>query len=972
MANNRVRLIIVQFVLAAFVALIGPWCIVRSDAQRVATADRVRETPRVTVDVDNAPFVAVLHDIANQAGLEPLFDKNIIPAARRVTLHVRDVAVAEAFQQALRGTGLRANIYEKGDVAILRDTGTMVLAGTVVGRVIDAKTKQPLRGAKVGINSVDRVVETANDGSYRIAGVSAGSHSMTVKLLGYIKVVRTVNVQDNSTTTIDIALETSVTPLDQVVVTGTVIPTELRAVPNAINVITARQIEERGITKIDQLFRGDIPGLFAPNTGSSALLDEVTMFSRGATTLSYGGDGISKDLATGISFFTNAIKTYVDGIELADPKYLSQIDPKSIERIEILTGPQASTIYGSKAINGVMNIFTKRGTTSHPQLSLSLLSGWVENNFSRARTPQHDYSAQLSGVEGRLSYNAGGSWNYMGPWTPAKQTTRTGGFGGARLDLPTPAGRVTADMTLRRSITQSITRGSLFQTATGYQETGWYTKDSYVGLDDPTAHSLTGQTLGLTLSYAPTSWWSQEVGIGQDASDAERRQTARGYAFGISDTTLLLVQSHIDRRSLRYTTTVRLPVTSFAQATVTAGTDSWQNLTSSMTVYSQTLTGSLIDAYGAPTISRQPDHNTGGFLQTQLGVQERLFFTYGLRAEWNPAFGDEAQPNYAPRYGVAYTQEVGSLTAKLRASYGRSTRPPQRLQKLAQTIAEWYGSSWASYYQPRFEPYYGGVFDIYLANSELAPEYQQGAEGGLELYFGTRASFVVTRYNQTVDELIATTIVDSVRSAVPCPEPNDVCFADSRDAEGYGYLRQFQSRNIASIRNQGWELQGSMNFGPITTRGTYSWTKSRTIGVMPKYRAFFTPDSYPQFQPGATFQFLPEHTWALEMTYARGSSSVGLNVTGTGQATNIQNDFYFQSLDSRIRLPQNKLNVSNAFRYTNFNSGYALADLTASHRFAPRVEGVLQVQNLADHYTADSYAAYASMGRQLKIGARVR
>src|SRR5687767_161087 len=223
---------------------------------------------------------------------------------------------------------------------------------------------------------------------------------------------------------LDITLDVSANALEQVVVTGTVVATELKAVPSAITVVTAKQIEERGITKIDQLFRGDIPGLFAQNRGTSVPLEEVTMFSRGAISLDP-----SDPVTTAINLYTNPIKTYIDGVELADPKYLSQIDPKSIERIEVLTGPQASTIYGSNAINGVMQIFTKRGSSTKPQVTLNLMSGWVENNFTSSLTPQHDYSAQVNGLEGQLSYNAGGSWNYTGPWTPAKQTTRTNAFG---------------------------------------------------------------------------------------------------------------------------------------------------------------------------------------------------------------------------------------------------------------------------------------------------------------------------------------------------------------------------------------------------------------------------------------------------------------------------------------------------------------------------------------------------------------
>src|SRR5262249_52882271 len=161
--------------------------------------------------------------------------------------------------------------------------------------------------------------------------------------------------------------------------------------------------------------------------------------------------------------------------------------------------------------------------------------------------------------------------------------------------------------------------------------------------------------------------------------------------------------------------------------------------------------------------------------------------------------------------------------------------------------------SWSSYYQSRVEPYYGGMFAIVFANPELVPEHQQGGEGGLELYLGTHGSLVVTRYNQTVDGLIAQPVVDSVRSLVPCPIGQCEASSSSRDANGYGYWRQYESLNMGSIRNQGWELQASANLGPLTTRGTYSWTKSRTIGVNPKYRAFFA--NQPQYTPGATFQY---------------------------------------------------------------------------------------------------------------------
>jgi len=930
----------------------------QSVAVRTAGTQPVQLMP-VTIDVVDAPLMRVLEAIARQSGLRESWNDRVFGSTVLVSLHVREVPADVAFAKALSGTGMQAVIVAKR-VNIVKDAQEAP-SGIISGTVRDEQTRQPVRGAAVLVDESTRGVMTGSDGVFKITSVSPGDHRITIRLIGYLRQVRTVHVNDGETVPVDVVLALTGSVLDQVVVTGTVIPTELKAVPNAITIITAKQIEERGITKIDQLFRGDVPGIFAQNLGAGAALDEVTMFSRGATALSSFSAGTTAP--GGGTTFTNPIKTYVDGVELADPRYLSQIDPKSIERIEILTGPQASTIYGSNAINGVMQIFTKRGATAAPQLTLNLLSGWVENDFSSARTPQHDYSAQLSGVEGRISYNGGGSWNYVGPWTPSKQTTRTGVFEGTRLELPTALGPVTADMTFRLGNTQSRQRGDQNQSNTNYTGTGWYRYSVYQpgGRSAPVTYMLNGQTLGFTLGYTPTNWWSHELGVGQDASATEERYSAQGNLDN-TDTTLFLTQTHTGRRSLRYSTTAKVPVTSLVQATVTVGADAWQSLTSSMRVFPQTLTGTLTST--SYDVERQPEHNTGAFLQTQFGVQDRLFVTYGLRAEWNHNFGAEAQPNYAPRYGVAYTQDVGVITAKLRASYGRSTRPPTAGVKAATFATD------AGYTAADVNDY--GNFVLVFANPELAPEHQQGGEGGLELYWGTRGSLVITRYNQTVDGLIEDVgPVDSIRSLAPNPPSgsSDYVF----DANGYGYRWQFQYLNVGSIRNQGWELQSSVNTGPFTTHGTYSWTKSRTIGVNPAYRKFFANAlGYPQYQPGATFDFLPEHTWAVGTTYERAQTTVVLNVTGTGRLRNLQDELYLHSLTPAVRLLQNRLNMNYGNGYVSFNDGYALADLTASHRFSSHLEGVLQVQNLADRYTNDKYAGYATMGRQSKVGVRIR
>jgi outer membrane receptor protein involved in Fe transport len=936
------------------------------------TYDELLSRP-VTMNVEHVSRKRALDAAAASAGVVIQYRVQVIDAyPSTVTVRAENRPLRDVLDQVLEGTTLSVvrvkgapwfAVVETSDVAPQQGTGS------IVGTITNRQTKQPMNGVVVVLDS-GRTSRSGTAGMYRFANVQAGPHRVKVRFVGYAKQSKPITIGNNETVTVDFALEQNLNTLAQVVVTGTVMPTKLKAVPNAITVITAKQIEERGITRIDQLFRGDVPGVFSLNSGSGAGLDNVIMFSRGATAL--------ERMSAGTGNGTNPIKTYVDGIEMADPQYLSQIDPRNIERIEILTGPQASTIYGSNALNGVMQIFTKRGTTPRPQIALSLLSGWVENNFRRARTPQHDAVISVSGVEGRISYNAGGSWNRTGAWTPAKQTARVNAFGGARFLFPTTRGPITADLTFRQSTTTNERRGSQEQAVAAYRETGWWYPVSAFGLADNQTSKLTGQTLGATLSYAPTTWWSHEARIGRDAEDVEDRQNTLHNWFR-GDTALRLQQTHAERRSLSYTTTARVPLTTIARGTVTLGVDAWQNMSTLLLAQPFLLTGSLTGSY-PPFVSRQPGHNTGGFVQSQIDMWDHLFLTYGLRAEWNPTFGAEAQPNYAPRYGMSYVTDIntpwGALTAKLRASYGRSTRPPSADAKRA--IAE---------NDPNLTSVYGS-YDNRMANPTLGPEHQQGGEGGVELYFGSRFSVVVTRYNQTVDGLIASIPgVDSVRSLQANPsflgltcaqimQFNVPQWCSSQDAAGHWYAAVGQNINAASIRNQGWELQSSITTGPITTHGTYSWTKSRTIGITPEFLARFSSLLHyvPQYRRGATYQLLPEHTWAATTTYARAKTTVSFNVAGVGRFRIYDDNFYARNLDGGIRLNQNRQNISDNLvqNYVSMTPGYALMDITASHRVTESIEGVVQLQNIANRYSNDITARQAAIGRQTKIGLRIR
>lgn len=907
----------------------------RGAAQQVAdnASDVTYAATRVTVDIDHAPVLVAVQTIARAAGLSPLYDETIIPASVRVTLHAKRVKVADAFLEALRGTGLVAQIQETGYVTILRDATVAHVAGGVTGVVTSAQTQQPLKGALVSLDNASHGVLTDENGRYRLTAVSAGTHVITVRLLGYSRRIQHVVVTDDAMATLDVALTPSANQLDQIIVTGTVTPTARKAVPNAMTVITAQELEERGITHIDQLFTGDVPGLFARDLGSSGIQPgTVVMTSRGLTHLNGAVQG--------------AIKTYVDGVELADPTYLGLIDPRSIERIEILTGPQASTIYGSDAIDGVMQIFTKRGTTRRPTLVATLQSGVIQNNFSSALTPQHDYAAQVSGVEGYISYNAGGSWVYQGPWTPAMRMATTSGYGGVRFEH----GPMSVDLSLRRVLGTNwqngdTQQGIAEQVGTGILSAGTGSYNVAV----PTTLTSSAQTLGLNVVYTPMSWWSMTATAGSDGTTAENTSRAARY-YTPADSLLTFGQSVSSRTTFAYSTTVHVPLGAFANAVLSAGADGWHTLSTSLSGTATALTGSLNTA--STSIFRQPSHDHGAFFQGQIGVYDQFFITYGLRAEWNPLYGRDANPNVVPRYGVAYTRDLGPLTAKIRASVGHSTRPPTS-DETAPTLF----ASQIPDYVTNVVPYWGD-FAVQLYNPDLVPEQQHGDEEGVELYFGNRASLVVTRYHQIVDNLILNATIDSLDLL---PEYVDI----------YGHQYQLQTEyiNLGKVRNSGWEATGTFDVGPVTLQGTYSWTLSRILGFTSQYNSR-TADAY-GFIIGDSFGRFPEHTYAFGARYNHGGSSFGFNLHGRG--SEYVGGSPFDVLSSRGRFPQYeapKITASStAFRSPL--APHATADINASQRLSASVQGLLQIQNLGNTYVND-LPSLASIGRQTKVGLRVQ
>jgi len=365
----------------SLVALGGFTPIQRAAAQRIATADAPRnaetrnaESQAVTLDVEQATLVSVIRAIAHKAGLVPVYDDAIIPAQVRITLHLKNVPASAAFQAALKGTGLVAQVQGVGSVAIVQEGSANVALGSIGGVVRDAATQRPLRGASVSLDdSTKKVARTDDDGRYRFLGIVAGPHRVTVRLVGFARQTKMVTVADDQVATADFALSSSVNTLDQVVVTATGAQ-RYRELGHVVAQIDADSlVKEAPITSLSELLTARVPGLAVYNNNGGVVGGDVALRLRGQTTAQLDPQPIV--IVDGVRYRSTS-RTIGDNTNNygaarpfnAEPRSpLNDLNVNDIETVDVVKGPSASTLYGPDAANGVIVITTKRGKAGKAQ-----------------------------------------------------------------------------------------------------------------------------------------------------------------------------------------------------------------------------------------------------------------------------------------------------------------------------------------------------------------------------------------------------------------------------------------------------------------------------------------------------------------------------------------------------------------------------------------------------------------------------
>ena len=206
----------------------------------------------------------------------------------------------------------------------------------ITGTISDSSGK-PLPGATIAVKEIPTLGAIADaDGRYEIHLPDQKTYTLYISFVGYDPVIE--KVADLQSRNLDFRLKESSTAVEQVVVTATRTPKLLKDVPIVTRVISNADIKQSDATHIGDLLQSELPGI----EFSYSMNQQVSLNMSG-----FGG---------------NSVLFLVDGERMAgetlDNVDYSRLNMDNVERIEIVKGA-VSSLYGSNAIGGVVNIISK-------------------------------------------------------------------------------------------------------------------------------------------------------------------------------------------------------------------------------------------------------------------------------------------------------------------------------------------------------------------------------------------------------------------------------------------------------------------------------------------------------------------------------------------------------------------------------------------------------------------------------------
>lgn len=280
-------------------------------------------------------------------------------------------------------------------------SGAIAQDRTVSGRVTSTEDGSPLPGVNVVLKGSTIGTATDSEGRYTLS-VPASGGSLIFSFIG----LQTQEIPIGDRSVVDISLALDATQLSEVVVTAQGIARDKKALGYAVSTVGEDMIAARPVNDISRVLQGKIPGVQINPTGGIAGTG-ASINIRGFSSLT--GSTQPLWVVDGVPFnsSTNQNSGFSTGGAAVASSGFLDLDPNTIESINVLKGLAATVLYGDQGRNGVILVTTKSGATKKKQAQFDFQQSISISEIASAPKFQNDYGNGFQQLYGAFFSNWG-------------------------------------------------------------------------------------------------------------------------------------------------------------------------------------------------------------------------------------------------------------------------------------------------------------------------------------------------------------------------------------------------------------------------------------------------------------------------------------------------------------------------------------------------------------------------------------
>ncbi|SDD88148.1 TonB-linked outer membrane protein, SusC/RagA family [Pricia antarctica] len=345
-------------------------------------ANTYSQSKRISLDMPNATVAEIIQEIESHSDFKFLLNRKDVDLNREISINVEKQKITTVLAELFSETNVEWQVMKK-QIILKKKSGKVDSSENSTGDTKNEANLQfqvsgtvtnvddrPLPGASILEKGTTNGVQTDFDGNFSIT-LSDQNATLVISYIGFAS----KEVALDGRKSLSITLAESAEGLDEVVVVayGT---SDKRSFTGAAETVNSEALTRGSTASFETALQGKVSGINISTSGQPGGKSNVQI--RGIGSIS--GNTQPLYVLDGVVINTNSnLRAGDDLVGSTGYNPLSTINSEDIKSITVLKDAAASSLYGSRAANGVIIITTKDGKKGETEITLGVETGWSDN-----------------------------------------------------------------------------------------------------------------------------------------------------------------------------------------------------------------------------------------------------------------------------------------------------------------------------------------------------------------------------------------------------------------------------------------------------------------------------------------------------------------------------------------------------------------------------------------------------------------